>query len=140
MTSQWMQFAGSLDGRRWRHMALIFCALPTLTLVSACGRSTPDIRDVDDPAMQVSTPVAAQIPIVEAPVAIEVVPTTIQYNDTGDQIFVPGTGWFDAGEFWDMYFNEPAKLPAELDFGALAALREQRQVGELAISDDQRQP
>ena len=38
------------------------------------------------------------------------------------QIFLPDTGWLSEDEFWNIYYNDPAKLPGNVDFEALQQL------------------
>lgn len=61
---------------------------------------------------------------VDQPVDSAQLSTSLRYNESGDQIYIPGRGWMDAAELWDLYFNDLSQLPADLDFSALHSLRE----------------
>jgi len=40
----------------------------------------------------------------------------------GRRVFLPNEGWLTADEFWRIYYEEPQRLPAGLDFEALIKL------------------
>ncbi len=62
-------------------------------------------------------------------------PDTLRYDESGERIFVPGLGWFAAGDFWALYDSDPARLPNDLDVGAVHVLRERWQEGGEADAD-----
>lgn len=37
-------------------------------------------------------------------------------------VYLPDQGWLSEDEFWNIYYNEPDKLPGEIDFDALVEL------------------
>ena len=57
-------------------------------------------------------------------VRIDTLPTELTLNDTQDEVFVPGMGWVPLDKLWDLYENDPARLPDNFDFQALRSIRE----------------
>jgi len=37
-------------------------------------------------------------------------------------VYLPDQGWLNEDEFWNIYYNEPDKLPGDIDFDALLDL------------------
>ncbi len=62
-------------------------------------------------------------PEIGKPVRIDRLPTEITLNETQDQIFVPSMGWLPLQDFWELYENDPARLPDNLDLQAVHQIR-----------------
>ena len=77
------------------------------------------IRDVPDPAME---PVAEE-PDIALATRIDVLPTVLTLDETQQRIFVPDLGWLPLAEFWDIYENNPARLPPDFDYKAMHQLK-----------------
>ena len=39
------------------------------------------------------------------------------------RVYLPGSGWIASNEFWDIYMNNPEKLPSDLDHSLLDPIR-----------------
>ena len=52
-----------------------------------------------------------------------VTPSSMQVDLEGRRVFLPHEGWLTAEEFWRIYFDEPQRLPGDLDFEAVNQLR-----------------
>jgi hypothetical protein len=37
-------------------------------------------------------------------------------------VYLPSEGWLNEDDFWDIYYNQPEKLPGTMDFDALGKL------------------
>ncbi len=51
-----------------------------------------------------------------------VTPSSMTVDLEGHRVFLPNEGWLTEEEFWRIYYEEPQRLPGELDFGALHKL------------------
>lgn len=57
----------------------------------------------------------------EAPVSqIEV--EKLEIDLAAKLVRLPGEGWISAQAFWEIYYNQPQKLPGEIDFELVQAL------------------
>lgn len=99
-----------------------------LAMVGACGDPAPEdgagvaadqVRDVADPAME---PVAAE-PAIALATKADVLPTALTLDEPQQRIFVPDLGWLPLAEFWDIYENNPARLPPDFDYKAMHQLK-----------------
>ena len=43
----------------------------------------------------------------------------LEIDLTGKRAFIPAEGWVSARAFWQIYFDQPEKLPGEIDFELL---------------------
>lgn len=50
------------------------------------------------------------------------VPDTVKVDVKNRLIFVPNLGWLNEDQFWDIYYNEPQKLPGTIDLTELNKL------------------
>lgn len=66
--------------------------------ISPVGSEIPDKENIPD----------QQVPLQE-----------LEIDIINRRVLIPETGWMDAREFWEIYFNQPEKLPAEIDFERL---------------------
>ena len=105
-------------------LAIVLC------LVAACEGPTEDdsvvaspqqpLRHlVSDPAMD---PPGAELPVALA-VKADVLPTLLTVDEAQQRIFIPDLGWLPLAEFWDVYENNPARLPPDLDYKAVHQLK-----------------
>ncbi|MCX2980314.1 hypothetical protein EYC98_05450 [Halieaceae bacterium IMCC14734] len=82
------------------------------------AQDQPSIRNVPDPAMA---------PVVEPAIALatkpDVLPTQLTLDKNQQRIFVPDLGWLPLAEFWDIYENNPARLPPDFDYKAMHQLK-----------------
>ena len=121
-------------------------ALLLALFLSACGdeqpeeslqlpaeRVAPRVRNVPDPAMvrdeepqgSVEQQAAVAEPAAESEVPPE--PTGFTVDMEGSRVFLPGKGWLEASEFWDIYYNRPQELPGNIDHQALQLLRAEKE-------------
>ena len=90
----------------------IFSILSLVILFSACG-SNPDSTPGD--SNHKSTTDAAAI--------IEQAATSsFQVDVEHNQVYLESTGWITAADFWEIYYNDPVKLPGDIDHEELAKL------------------
>ena len=122
-----------IDSKGTRVFRVRYGLVAVVMLLSwGCGEPKSATRQVADPAMEASRAAAIQDSSlhqsadqrpVDQPVDSAQLSTSLRYNESGDQIYIPGRGWMDAAELWDLYFNDLSQLPADLDFSALHSLR-----------------
>ena len=113
---------------RWSSVATVIalvcaCSGPDDTadgpLGSDAADPSPQVISVPDPAME-----SPAEPEIGRAVRIDTLPTELTLNDTQDEVFVPGMGWVPLDKLWDLYENDPARLPDNFDFQALRSIRE----------------
>ena len=126
---------------RVNHVTLIRAVLSScilsLSLVGCSNESEieqsrlfPGIRVVPDPAMaqmQENAGASARSEIEITAVKQSNLPLPVPDSFTVDsenkRVFMPGKGWLEAAAFWDIYYNQPQLLPAEIDHASLEPLR-----------------
>jgi len=112
-----------------------------ISCLSACDNDEPqrvnvmDIHtDADDPAMKDFIFIGAeQNPLDDSSVEeIKVVqdPNKFTVDLDGKRVFFPEKGWLNAKDFWPIYYGQPEKLPANLDFELIEKLKEKTQTEE----------
>ena len=50
--------------------------------------------------------------------------TKLEIDLEKKQVHIPGEGWIEAKEFWDIYYNQPQRLPGDIDFERLQKFEE----------------
>jgi len=51
-------------------------------------------------------------------------------------VFLPSLGWLSEDAFWDIYFNDPQKLPGNIDFDEIHKLGYREQSADAASGDN----
>ena len=115
-----------IAGLKWTLLsfATLGMAATLLVTVSLSGRDIAPPRK-DDPAMQnaaVQDISTSTNPTVEPQAAVD--DSQIPKRKDG-RVFFPELGWLNEPEFWEMYSNEPEKLPDSLDLYAAHQLRQE---------------
>jgi hypothetical protein len=107
--------------------------------LSACSDKAPDVSDKQEgmeleqqyvgtdtsvviPAEQVPK-VNASLPLTEGATDPEPSAGPFKIDAAANRVYLPKTGWISVDEFWEIYMNQPDKLPADLDHAALDAIR-----------------
>jgi hypothetical protein len=90
----------------------ILSVLSFVFIFSACG-SGPD-----SPSGESNQSIGADATVVNEPAAAP----TFQVDVENNRVYLESTGWISTEEFWDIYYNDPAKLPGDLDHEELAKL------------------
>lgn len=57
-------------------------------------------------------------------------PQVFTVDIEGKRVFFPEQGWMSAQDFWVIYYDQPEKLPADLDFERLESLKEKTRAEE----------
>lgn len=57
----------------------------------------------------------------EVPVIVKKI-EKLEIDLEGQRVLLPGDGWISAPEFWEIYYNQPQKLPGDIDFAKLQQL------------------
>ena len=97
---------------------LCACSPSDESATTAASQEKPRVRNVPDPAME-SPPETA----VGKPVKIDRLPGEVALDETGERIFIPQMGWLPLHEFWELYQNQPERLPDDLDLEAVHEIR-----------------
>jgi len=53
-----------------------------------------------------------------------VTPQKLEIDLPGKRVLFPGIGWITVNKFWDIYYNNPQQLPAEIDYEILHQLED----------------
>ena len=123
---QWGGMVRKIAGLKWTllPLATLGMAATLLLMVSLGERDIAPPRG-DDPAMQnaaVKVVSPSTDPTVEPQATV--VDSQIPKREDG-RVFFPELGWLDEPAFWEMYTNEPEKLPDSLDLYAAHQLRQE---------------
>jgi len=117
---------------------LTLTALMGGLLLSACSDHVPDSSDRGkgmETAQDLGTDTSVVIPAEQVPMANSNIPIpegatgaersadSFKIDAAAKRVYLPETGWISVDEFWEIYMNQPDKLPADLDYTALDVIR-----------------
>ncbi len=121
-----------------RIVLTLLLALPLACGGGGGGSSSSPADTQDNGTAAAPSPTSTQVVVVQpgggAPTATdpamggataptrEVTPSSMQVDLEGRRVFLPNEGWLTEDEFWRIYYEEPQRLPAGLDFEALKRL------------------
>jgi len=87
-----------------------------------------------------AAPLAAQVSDTslteESPSSVEIAISPVVVDLENRLVFLPSTGWLSEDAFWDIYFNEPQKLPDNIDFDEIHKLGYREQSADVASGDN----
>ncbi len=105
---------------------LLFCLVGCEEDVPQRARILPLQLDVEDPAMQLADKNKDELIEDEAGEKILYIreePTQFSVDFAGQRVFLPDRGWVSTRRFWEIYYQQPEKLPGELDFELIEQLK-----------------
>jgi len=89
----------------------------------------PVITPRDDPAManrplvEPSVPTADDEPLTASAAETAADPDRFRIDKENDRLYLPGSGWMSIDSFWELYLNQPERLPPDLDHRLLEPIR-----------------
>ncbi len=111
-------------------MALVIASSAAMVVVFRGDEAATESKR---PSAQDTAVVKAERPVSEPPVVHKKI-EKLEIDVAGMRVLLPGDGWISATDFWDIYYNQPHRLPGEIDFDLLQELEHKSRV-EKAFAD-----
>jgi len=77
-----------------------------------------------EPAIEMQPAVSGLEPSLPAAPEQIIEVKTLEIDLQTQRVQLPGEDWISAPEFWEIYYNEPHRLPGDIDFAKLQQLEE----------------
>ncbi|MHC5112628.1 MAG: hypothetical protein ACYTHJ_22455 [Planctomycetota bacterium] len=74
-----------------------------------------------EPAIEQSAVIKTEPSVPAAPVPI-IAADKLEIDLERQRVLIPNEGWMSAADFWEIYYNEPQRLPGDIDFQKLLQL------------------